>query len=299
MNKVELIKELREATMAGMKDCNDALQEANFDLQKAIDIIKTKGKQIVSGRSGKIASEGRINLADVLLRGFTMVEVNCQTDFVANSPEFISFTEKVAKKISKATIEGRPFDVSEVESERSDLVARTKENIVIRRWWVQEAINPNVMIVNYLHSNSKIGVLMTILAPNEEVLGHPGLPEFAEGLAMQVAAMNPVAVSSDDLPADVVARQKDIFETQLRELNKPEVAWPKIMDGKFNKWYTEVCLLNQESIMASKKTVQQYIKDSAAEFGGEIKIVNFIRCQVGEGLDKKEENFADEVSKLI
>lgn len=297
MNKSELIRELRELTQAGMKDCNDALQEAGMDLQKAVDIIKTKGKNIVSGRSGKAASEGRVDVA-VTDRGFAMVEVNSQTDFVANSPEFKDFTAQVAGRIAQAINERRPFDVAEVETSRAELVARTKENIVVRRWWIQEVGNPNAMVTQYIHG-SKIGVLLTVLASDEKVLSHPDFSSIAQGLAMQVAAMNPIAVSPYELPPDVVARQKSIFETQLRELKKPEASWAKILEGKFNKWYTEVCLLNQESIMVPKVTVKQYLDDLGKKMGGEIQVVHFIRCQVGEGVEKPQEQFADEVGKLI
>lgn len=297
LNKSQLITELREITQAGMKDCSDALKEAGYDLQKAVDIIKTKGKNIVSGRTGKVASEGRIAVA-ATSRGFAMVEINCQTDFVANSPEFKNFADTTAQQIVKTISSGTPFQVSEVEELRSELISRTKENIVVRRWWVQEAGNSKAMVANYIHSNNKIGVLLTLLVSDENVLAHPELPSVAEGLAMQVAAMNPIDVSPYELPPAVVARQKSIFETQLRELNKPEASWPKILEGKFNKWYTEVCLLNQESIMVPKKTVKEYLADVGKTLGGEIAVVNFIRCQVGEGIDKPQEDFADEVNKV-
>jgi len=297
LNKSQLITELREITQAGMKDCNDALKEAGYDLQAAVDIIKAKGKNIVSGRSGKIASEGRIAIATTP-RGFVMVEINCQTDFVANSPDFKSFADKTAERISHSVNEGRPFDVSEVEVDRAELVSRTKENVVVRRWWIQEVGNNKAMVANYLHGN-KIGVLLTVLASDENVLAHPECPSIVEGLAMQVAAMNPIEVSPYELPPHIVSRQRAIFETQLRELNKPEASWPKILEGKFNKWYTEVCLLNQESIIVPKKTVKEYLSDVGKSLGGEIRVVNFIRCQVGEGIDKPQEDFANEVTKLI
>lgn len=299
LNKSQLITELREITQAGMKDCSDALKEAGYDLQKAIDIIKTKGKNIVSGRTGKVASEGLIAISP-FASGFAMVEVNCQTDFVANSIDFKNYTSNVAEEIVHSTILNEPFNpgVGYIEEARTNLVSRTKENIVVRRWWVQEAINPLAVVVEYLHSNAKIGVLMTILVSNENMLNNKETFSVAEGLAMQVAAMNPTSVSPSNLPADIVNRQKNIFENQLRELNKPEASWSKILDGKFNKWHTEVCLLNQESIMVSKKTVKEYLADIGKTLGGEITVVNFIRCQVGEGIDKPQEDFADEVNKV-
>jgi elongation factor Ts len=297
MNKAELIRELRELTQAGMKDCNDALQEAGYDIQKAIDIIKTKGKNIVSGRSGKVAAEGIVKIIN-FSTGKVMVEVNCQTDFVANSPEFNSFVDTVADAIRISTLKYKPFDTNLVEKERSELVAKTKENIVVRRWWIEEALLPLVEVASYVHSNKKIGVVLTAIADTDAVYNNPEFPSIMEGLAMQIAAMNPISVSSESIPFEAVARQKAIFETQLKEANKPEATWPKILEGKFNKWYSEVCLLNQESIMIQKKTVKQFLDDLAGRLGGEIKIVNFIRCQVGEGIDKPKEVFADEVTKV-
>jgi len=314
MSNTELIKELRALTQAGMKDCREALEEAGWDLQKAVDVIKVKGQNIGDGRSGRVASEGRVAIMDATnlfdkngsplpdkqLR--VMVEVNSQTDFVANSKEFANFADSVAATLLLSASNNQTFnalDVEQGDNGRLALVSKIKENIVVRRWWVEEAFDPRARVFSYKHSNAKIGVLLTLMAPTPEAANDPAFVELGNDLAMQVAAMNPLAVSHDRLHAEDVSRQKSIFETQLAELNKPQAAWPKIMDGKLNKWYTEVCLLNQESVIVPKTTVQQVVKNVGTKLGGEIQVVSFIRCQVGEGLEIKKENLADEVAKIV
>jgi elongation factor Ts len=298
MGNTELIKELRALTQAGMKDCKESLEEAGWDLQKAVDIVKTKGLNIVSGREGKVASEG-VAAVSRYSNGAAMVEVNCQTDFVANSPDFRKFATLVSDTLVVDVVTSEPFTVDHVEKERQAVVSTTKENVVVRRWWVEEVASPAAQVFTYVHSNNKIGVLLTLLAPSVDATRDSAFRALGEDLAMQVAAMNPVAVSVERLDPEAVARQKGIFEAQLTELNKPQAAWPKILDGKFNKWYTEVCLLNQESVVVPKTTIAQVVKNVGTKLGGEIQVVNFVRCQVGEGIEKKKENLADEVAKMM
>lgn len=301
MTKVssEQIKELRNLTQAGMKDCKDALQEADGDLQKAVDIVKAKGLNVVSGREGKIASEGAVMVSQGgPCDSVALVEVNCQTDFVAKSHNFLSFVNKTVDVLYEKTVAGETFTAAAVESERQSLVSTTKENVVVRRWWFEEVGNSNAKVFTYVHSNYKIGVLLTLLAPSESATADSSFRELGNDLAMQVAAMSPLAVSSAHLDPAEVERQRAIFEAQLTELNKPQAAWAKILEGKFNKWYTDVCLLNQESVVHPKTTISQVIKNVGDKLGGEIQVVNLIRCQVGEGIEVKKENLADEVSKL-
>jgi elongation factor Ts len=298
MSNTDLIKELRALTQAGMKDCKDALEEANWDLQKAVDIVKVKGLNIVSGREGRVAAEG---LVDIARNGDTlavMIEVNCQTDFVANSEEFVTFVHNTKHKLYEDTVAGLPFSVDEVEAERKAVVSSTRENIVVRRWWAEQSQHPSVKVFCYHHSNSKIGVLVTMRAPSAQAANNPDFKALGEDLAMQICAMNPLAVSPDRIAPEEIARQKSIFETQLKEMNKPEAQWARILEGKFRKWNTEVCLLEQESVVIPKTTVGQVIKNVGAKLGGEVHVVNFVRCQVGEGIEKKQDNLAEEVAKM-
>jgi elongation factor Ts len=299
MSKLETIKELRALTQAGMKDCSDALQESGGDLQKAVDIIKTKGLNVVSSREGKIASEGMLTLATKGSQLAVLTEVNCQTDFVAKNADFREFANTVAQSVLKQHVAGDVVSLDEVDEQRKSLIATTKENVVVRRWFIEEAINPNARVFSYVHLNNKVGAMLTLLAPSEDAWANPAFLQLGEDLLMQITAMNPAAISVENLPSDIVDRQKTIFENQLREANKPQMQWEKILTGKFNKWYSEVCLLKQESIITPKTSVEQIIKQVSEKLGGEIYIVNFVRCQVGEGLEpKKANNFSQEVAKL-
>jgi elongation factor Ts len=297
MNNTEMIRELRALTQAGMKDCKESLEEAGWDLQKAVDIVKTKGLNVVSGREGKVAAEGLVGI-DVRDNFVSMAEVNCQTDFVAKNPAFIRFSQTVPYGLSEAKLAGETFSADGLTEIKNNLISTLKENIVIRRWWLEEALVPTARVFHYLHSNSKIGVLLTLLAPSEEAANSPEFTALGNDLAMQVAAMNPVAVSVDRLKPDELTRQKGIFEAQLAELKKPQAAWPKILDGKLGKWYSEVCLLNQESVVIPKTTINQVVKNVGTKLGGEIQIVNFIRCQVGEGIEVKKADFLQDVQQL-
>lgn len=300
MNNTDMIKELRALTQAGMKDCKESLEEAGWDLQKAVDLVKKKGLNVVSGREGKVASEGMVAVSQGgPCQSVALVEVNCQTDFVAKNTDFVKFTHYTVDTIANISSSGSVFSVDLVESLRQNLVMTTKENVVVRRWWFQEALSPNARVFTYVHSNGKIGVLLTLLASSEEIAKSTSFSDLGNDLAMQIAAMNPLAISVDHLLPDDVNRQKSIFQAQLVDLKKPQAAWPKIMEGKLNKWYSEVCLLNQESITATnpKTTVAQLITKISGQ-SNEIKVVSFIRCQVGEGIEKPINNFVDEISKM-
>lgn len=301
MNNTDMIKELRQLTQAGMKDCKDALEEANWELQKAIDLIKKKGQNIVSGREGKVAAEGRVCLGKVFNYNsvvYSLIEINCQTDFVANSDEFKVFAEETAAALAVKTFKNEIFSIEDFESARQEVVVTTKENVVVRRWWAEQVFDPKAKVFSYIHSNNKIGVLLTLLAPTEEVANSEQFTNLGNDLVMQVAAMNPSAVSVDRLSLDLVNRQKAIFEAQLKELNKPEASWAKILEGKMGKWHKEVCLLEQESVVESKKSVKDVIKNVSTLLGGDISVVNFTRAQVGEGVEAVKSNLAEEVSKM-
>ena len=299
MLNTDLIKELRALTQAGMSDCKNALEKSEWNLDKALDLIKTQGLNIASGREGRVTSDGIVlilNNNDCHTK--VMVEVNCQTDFVSRGIEFINFVNYVASTILDKVNKNQPFSVNDVEDKRKALIASSKENIVVSRWWVEQAVSKNAKVFTYVHSNNRIGVMLTMLAGSEQAAENSSFNELGADLAMQIAAMNPLVVSDDRLNSDELERQKNIFEIQLAELNKPQTAWAKILEGKFNKWYTEVCLLNQESVIVPKTTIKQIIKNVENKLGSEIKVVNFILAQVGD-IAQVKENLADEVSKLL
>lgn len=299
MSNLELIKQLRALTAAGMQDCKNALEETNWNLDQAIDLVKIKGLNIVSERSGKVASEGLVQLShNGPCKATALIEINSQTDFVANNPSFVSFVKSSATKVYDKGINYGTFAVSDVEEERQKLVSTFKEQISVRRWWFVEALQPTSKVFTYLHSNNKIGVILTLSSSSEEICNSEEFNSLGNDLAMQIAAMSPLAVSSDLIDADVLSRQTNIFQTQINEMNKPAAAHAKILEGKLNKWYSEVCLLKQESIVVSKQTVEQVIKNISDKLNGTIQVSNFIRAEVGEGLEVVQENLADEITKM-
>ena len=298
MSKTDMIRDLRALTQAGMKDCKDALVETGWDLQNAQDLIKQRGKNLVAGK--RIAAEGLVTTSyfgDDRTCG--MVEVNCVTDFVARSPDFVSFCQGVMNSMRACWVLGVTWSpTTEIEEKRQKLISTTKENAEIRRWWVEQSLVEYGKVFSYVHQGGKIGVLLNLQAENEGVLNSQSFNKLGEDLAMQVAAMAPLAVSPEHLDPNVVARQTAIFDAQIKELNKPEVASKKIMEGKMAKWYKEVCLLNQESVLFPKKSCAKVIEEAQTEAGGKITVINLIRCQVGEGIETEQENFVDEVSKM-
>jgi elongation factor Ts len=294
----QLIRELRNLTSAGMSDCKSALEEAAGDLEKAIDIIKVKGKNIADGRSGRQGTEGRVVLAgDRELS--VLVEVNSNTDFTANNSSFVQFAETTAQTFHQSILNGVSFQPSDVEPARQEVVSQIKENIVVRRWWAEQSQSPVVRVFSYLHSNHKIGVLLTLQAPSVEAANSQEFQELGENLAMQVAAMSPLAVSGERIGIEEKNRQEAIFTEQMKAENKPEKMWGKIMEGKFGKWYKEVCLLDQESVMVPKTAVKKVIEQVGKQLEGEIVVVNFVRAEVREGIEKEmQEDYAAEIAKM-
>lgn len=331
MSNLELIKQLRSLTQAGMKDCQDSLEESGWDLNKAVDIIKTKGLAIANSRSGKIPAEGMVSTSGVYFSDWLehksphngvspnsainfkhtlfIAEVNCETDFVASNPDFIDFNYHVhdalaAYAVGGSVIPDDAFDRGEKYSTvhrnaRLELISKVKENVVVRRHSFLRTKDPLVEGFSYTHSNKKLSVILQLRGSNIQSTDNPAFKQLGEDLAMQIAAMNPLAISKDKLLLEDVERQRNIFATQVAELNKPQAALSKILDGKFAKWHTEVCLLDQECITSPKKSVQQHIEDVECKVGGKIEVVDFIRYEVGEGLEKKSSDLAGEVSKMM
>jgi elongation factor Ts len=297
----ELIKELRARTSAGMADCKAALVEAEWDIDKAQDLVKARGLAQTARNASKVASEGRVSLY-----GNTLVEVNSNTDFTAGSPDFIAFAELAAKTLGEADLAAFSGDLNtlsvsgkSLEEHRQEVAGKTKENIVLRRWMREEVSGDNRTVFSYVHSNNKLGVLLSMEAPTKEDLDNDEFRDFGNNLAMQIAAMNPLAVSSDKLSQADRDRQQAIFETQLKEQGKPEASWGKIIEGKNRKWYSEICLLDQESVFCSKTSVKQLVDQLSLKLGGPVKILNFMRMVVGEGIEKEPQDLAADVAQMI
>lgn len=301
-----MVKELRERTQAGMADCKNALVEAVGDMEKAVEIILKKGLAKAASRAGRVAAEGEVAtwVSPDGKKG-VIVEVNCQTDFVSRGDEFKAFVQnvlQVATKAPKGADLGAltyPGTNSTVEFTRAEMVAKTGENTVVRRWGSVEAPEAQGFVHAYVHAGGKLAVLVHAEGPDKSSADLRG---FADNVAMQIAAMNPMVVRKDEISQAQIDKQKEIFVAQLREDPKPppEQAWPKILDGKVAKWLSEVTLLGQDNVWDPPAgTIDKLRLELGKKLGGEAKIHGFLRFSLGEGIEKKVEDLAAEVAKTI
>lgn len=300
-----MVKELRERTQAGMSDCKAALVESGGDLEKAVEIILKKGIVKAASRAGRIATEGevRTHVKDGGKKG-VIVEVNCQTDFVARGDEFRGFVSKVID-VAEASAKGADLNAAKypggdktVDQVRQELVAKTGENCVVRRWGALEAQGAGGHVHAYVHMGGKLAVLLSAEAPSADAAKNADFRTFVDNCAMQIAAMNPMVVTKEAVSAGDVAKQKEIFAAQLKEEGKPEAAWPKIIEGKVAKWFTEITLLGQESVTEPGSTVEKLRQELGKKLGGEVKLHAFLRFGLGEGIEKKTDDLAVEVMKM-
>lgn len=299
---VKEIKELMTATGVGMMDCKKALVEADGDMDKAILILREKGLATQAKKAGRVAAEG---IVTSVVEGNVgvVLEVNIETDFAANNDEFKAFVAAVAKTI----IEKNPADVEAlkatiisggdktVDETLQDLFIKIRENMVIRRFERLEGV-----LVPYVHGGGSIGVMVKL----DTDLDADKVFEVGKNCALQIAAMNPGYLDRNAVPASVIEEEKKIMLSQMAEdpkmANKPQQVLEKIVEGKVGKFYTENCLVDQEYVKAeNKETVGKYVADTAKALGGSITIAQFVRFARGEGVEKKEDNFADEVANMI
>ena len=279
-----MVKELRERSGAGMMECKKALNEKGGDIEAAMEHLRVTGLAKADKKSGRIAAEGRIALAQDTGKA-VLVEINSETDIVAKDANFLTFAEEVAKTAltsgaqdvealkSAATSHGKT-----VEEGRQWLVAKIGENLQVRR---MARIDSAHNVGAYVHGG-RIGVLV-------ELKG--GDIELARGLAMHIAAMNPPYVSPDQVPADIVAKEKEIALAQVKDTGKPPEILEKMIGGKVNKVLSEMCLTGQAYVLDTNSTVDAVLKKAGAQ------VLGFKRLAVGEGIEKKEEDFAAEVMK--
>lgn len=294
------VASLRERTGVGMMDCKKALVEADGDVEKAIVILREKGLATQAKKAGRVAAEGLV-VAMVEGNVGVVVEVNSETDFVANTDQFKNFCNMVAKTI----IECNPADVDAlkackasgsdktVEEELQEVFLQIRENIQIRRFTRMEGT-----LVAYIHGEGRIGVMVKM----DTDLGEKAYA-CGKDCALQIAAMNPAYLDRTKLPADVLENEKKIMLAQMAEdpkmANKPAAVLEKIVEGKVGKYYSENCLVDQEFVKDGDFTVGKYVEKCAKELGGSIKVVDYVRYERGEGIAKKTDNFADEVASMI
>ncbi|MBE7053584.1 MAG: elongation factor Ts [Ruminococcaceae bacterium] len=290
------VKELREMTGCGMMDCKKALTETNGDKEKAVEFLREKGLATAAKKSSRIAAEGIVK--DYVANNVGVIlEVNAETDFVAKNDQFLDFVDVVAKAVA----ESNPQDVEALKAVSVDgttigdmlteKIATIGENMNIRRFVRYEGD-----VATYIHAGGKIGVLVKF---DTDVASNEGFKDFAKDIAMQIAAANPTYVRSNEVPSEVVEKEKEILMAQAINEGKPANIAEKMVAGRIQKYYKEVCLVEQPFIKDGDLSVAKYAEAKAKEFGGKIEIVSFARFEKGEGLEKKEDNFADEVASMV
>lgn len=284
-----MVKELRERTGSGMMECKKALVEANGDLDAAIENMRKAGLAKADKKSGRTAAEGVIGVkvSDDGKKA-AIVDINCETDFVAKGDDFGNFVNSVTEALLNADIES-PEQLLEmklaggktVDEVRRELVAKLGENITVRRFEKYNAVDGGVAC--YLHG-SKIGVLVELAKADEEL---------GKDIAMHIAAINPSCISEDQVSEEAIQKEKDIFSAQALESGKPAEIVEKMISGRIKKFLAEVTLLGQPFVKDDKITVGKLVESKGNS------VVRFVRFEVGEGIEKKEENFADEVMAQV
>ena len=301
MITAQSVKELREKTGAGMMDCKKALTEAQGDMEKAIEILREKGLAAAAKKAGRVAAEGIVKTyisEDSKSAG--IVELNCETDFVAANEEFVNFATRLAEMASVSsatTVEEfvtEKYDANSTVSEAlTALIAKLGENMTVRRF---EKFNvANGVVESYIHGGGRIGVVVEL---NCEADNTAVLKEVAKDVCMQVAAANPAFLSREDVDAEALEKEKEIYRVQALNEGKPENIVEKMVMGRIQKYYKEVCLLDQAWVKDGDKSISKYLQEKSKEVGSPITINKFVRFERGEGIEKAEDNFAEEVAKM-
>ncbi|MBL4725193.1 MAG: elongation factor Ts [Rhizobiaceae bacterium] len=298
-----LVKELRDKTGAGMMDCKNALTEAGGDIEAAIDWLRTKGIAKAEKKSDRVAAEGLIGVASEGSKS-AIVELNSETDFVARNDQFQQMVRDVAttalagdgavEAIAAATISGGDVSVADTITKAIGTIG---ENMNLRRAAVMEVSNG--VVATYVHNAAgdglgKLGVLVALESTGDT----DALIAIGKQVAMHVAATNPVAATKDEMPADVVARERAIYVEQAAESGKPENIVEKMVEGRMRKYFQESVLLSQTFVIDGENTVEQAIKNAEAGVGAPITFKGFTRLALGEGVEKKEDDFAAEVAAM-
>lgn len=296
------VQALREKTGCGMMDCKKALTESQGNVEKAIEILREKGLAAASKKAGRIAAEGVVyGLVNDDASVGTIIEVNSETDFVAKNDEFIKFVNKCAKTV----IDENPLDVNElleimpngekvtVAELLREKILTIGENIKIRRFMRYEG-----NVCTYIHGGGRIGVMVNFDA-SKELAKKPEFNEMAKNVAMQIAAANLSFVDKNSVPNETIEKEKEILTAQAINEGKPTAIAEKMVMGRIGKFYKDVCLLEQAYIKNSDINVAKYIDEVSKELGGTISVNSFVRFEKGEGLEKREDNFADEVASMI
>ncbi len=295
------VQALRERTGCGMMDCKKALVEAEGDMDKAVDILREKGLAKVAKKAGRIAAEGAVlTYVDEAAKVGVVIEVNAETDFVAKNDSFQEFVKLAAETVAKQN----PADVEAllsctmsngqtVQDSLNEKIQTIGENIKVRRFARYEGV-----VSTYVHGGGRIGVMVKF-DTTDAIAATDAFKAMAKDVAMQVAAANPSYLDEASVPAEVLEKEKHILTEQVMAEGKPAQIAEKIVMGKLGKYYKENCLVDQPFIKDGDLSVAKFVANTAKELGGDIKVVSFVRFEKGEGLQKREDNFADEVAGMI
>ncbi len=296
-----LVKELRERSGAGMMDCKKALVETDGDMEKALIYLREKGMAKAAKKAGRVAAEGAV-VSRVDDTSALMMELNCETDFAGKSADFLKLAESLTNYFAEHAVEeNRVVDMSDtfyddkVEQMVTESIATIGENIKPRRF-VRYTTDGNGLLHSYIHMGGKIGVLLE-LAADKPIAGNDSVKRLAANVAMQIAAMNPECVDIDSFPKDKLETERAIATAQVKEMGKPENMIDRIVDGKLKKFIAANTLLEQEFALGDgDKKVKDLVKDTAKEIGADLRVVRFVRFELGEGIEKQESDFAAEVA---
>lgn len=304
------VKALREKTGAGMMDCKKALTDADGDMEKAIVILREKGLASAAKKAGRIAAEGIVESflavpSGAQAGGGVLLEINCETDFVAKTDLF----RKLVKDVAQHVWEKNPADVDALLSQPfakdagktvatfvNEKVGEIGEKLDIRRF-TRYAVEGTGLVESYIHMGGKIGVLVELGCDSEAIAGNAALKTFARDIAMQIAAANPLYLDPSQVPQSVLEQEKEILRAQALSEGKPENIVDKMVQGRIQKYYKDFCLVDQAFVKDPEKSVKKLTAEKSVELGGKIEIRRFVRYEMGEGLQKREDNFAEEVLK--
>jgi len=292
----QAVKELRDKTGAGMMDCKKALTQAEGDIEKAIDILREKGLASAAKKSGRVASEGVIaTYVTEDMKKASIIELNCETDFVSANTDFVNLANGIAKVVAETTpqdieeVKALPYEGITVQEAVTNLIAKLGENMNLRRFEKIDAADG--LVSAYNHMGGKIGVLVQVRSEQ----ANDAVATVARDVAMHVAALNPQFLDNTSVDADTIEREKEIYRVQALNEGKPEKIVDKMVEGRINKFYKEVCLVNQMFVKNPDLSIQAFVNEESKKHG-KIELVKFVRFEKGEGIEKEEVDFAAEVA---
>ena len=282
------VMELRKKTGAGVADCQKALKETNGDMEKAVDFLREKGIATAAKKASRIAAEGVV-AAKISGNTGALVEVNCETDFVAKGEQYLSFVDSVADFVIANDLADNEALIEAKKEETIAATAKIGEKIAIRRFAKFTA--ESGIVESYIHMGGKVGVLVEV-----EGCTCDGAKELAHDVALQIAAAKPLYLNAAEVPAEVLEHEKEILRAQALNEGKPAQIVDRMVEGRVKKYYEDACLLNQAFVKDPSMTIEKLVKSVGDKMGKTLSIKRFVRFEMGEGLEKRSDNFAEEVA---